>query len=72
MTQLVQTLIDRIRRLPEAEQDRLARTLLAQLDRAPQPPERAQPRTPGLGKGTVTMTDDFDDPLPDGFWLGEA
>ena len=30
------------------------------------------PRTPGLGKGTTEMTDDFDAPLPDSFWLGEA
>lgn len=29
------------------------------------------PRTPGLGKGKVWISDDFDDPLPDEFWLGE-
>src|SRR5690349_14859156 len=25
----------------------------------------------GLDKGTVWMSDDFDDPLPDEFWFGE-
>jgi prevent-host-death family protein len=30
----------------------------------------AQPRTPGLFPGIWT-SDDFDDPLPDEFWLGE-
>lgn len=32
---------------------------------------RVGPRMPGLGKGTLWMSDDFDDPLPDAFWLGE-
>lgn len=32
---------------------------------------RPRKRTPGLGRGTVLfMSDDFDDPLPDAFWLG--
>jgi len=29
-------------------------------------------RIPGLHAGTVWMSDDFDEPLPDEFWLGEA
>ncbi len=29
-------------------------------------------RTPGLHAGTTWVSDDFDDPLPDEFWLGEA
>ncbi len=28
-------------------------------------------RVAGLGKGTIHMAPDFDDPLPDSFWLGE-
>lgn len=28
-------------------------------------------RVPGLGVGTIWMSDDFDAPLPDSFWLGE-
>lgn len=28
-------------------------------------------RTPGLHAGMIHMSDDFDAPLPDEFWLGE-
>lgn len=28
-------------------------------------------RIPGLHKGMIWMSDDFNDPLPDEFWLGE-
>ena len=28
-------------------------------------------RIPGLNKGEIWTSDDFDDPLPDEFWLGE-
>ena len=28
-------------------------------------------RTPGLHAGMIWVSDDFDDPLPDEFWLGE-
>ncbi len=29
-------------------------------------------RVPGLHRGAIIMSDDFDEPLPDEFWLGEA
>lgn len=29
-------------------------------------------RIPGLHADTIWISDDFDDPLPDEFWLGEA
>ena len=29
-------------------------------------------RIPDLNKGTIRISDDFDDPLPDEFWLGTA
>ncbi|MBP8251840.1 MAG: type II toxin-antitoxin system prevent-host-death family antitoxin [Herpetosiphon sp.] len=29
-------------------------------------------RIAGLGRGTIWMSDDFDEPLDDEFWLGEA
>jgi len=32
---------------------------------------KPQKRQAGLGKGTFWMSDDFDKPLPDSFWLGE-
>ncbi len=28
-------------------------------------------RVPGLDRGKIWVSDDFDDPLPDSFWLGE-
>jgi antitoxin (DNA-binding transcriptional repressor) of toxin-antitoxin stability system len=30
-----------------------------------------QRRTAGLHRGAMRMRDDFNDPLPDAFWLGE-
>jgi prevent-host-death family protein len=29
-------------------------------------------RIPGLNKGKIWASEDFDDPLPDSFWTGEA
>lgn len=34
--------------------------------------ESEKKRVPNLGLGTITMADDFDDPLPDEFWLGAS
>lgn len=28
-------------------------------------------RVAGLNRGTISMREDFDEPLPDGFWLGQ-
>jgi len=42
---------------------------VARLTPIPQP--KAAPRIPGLHAGTVWMSDDFNDPLPDEFWLGD-
>lgn len=35
------------------------------------PPEPAPPRIAPLHPGSIWMSDDFDDPLPDEFWEGE-
>ena len=35
-------------------------------------PSELPPRTLGLNRGAMKMSDDFDEPLPDEFWLGEA
>ncbi len=77
MTQLLEQAIERLTRianLPPSEQERIAAGVLSMLgaksdDRAPFPVER---RIAGLGKGTVRMAKDFDVPLPDAFWLGDA
>ncbi len=36
-------------------------------------PDQTRPhrRRAGLSEGTASIADDFDAPLPDGFWLGE-
>jgi hypothetical protein len=73
MTQLVQSLLERLAQLPEPVQHRLAKRFLKELAEAeaqtePQP----RMRRAGLGQGTIVIADDFDEPLPDAFWLGEA
>ena len=35
------------------------------------PAESSSTRTAGLHKGAIQMSDDFDAPLPDSFWLGD-
>jgi hypothetical protein len=72
MTALVQSLLERLSQLPESMQNHLATRFLKEIEDAetqttPQPPKRVA----GLGKGTIIIGDDFDDPLPDAFWLGE-
>lgn len=34
-------------------------------------PEPTKKRKPNMHPGYFVMSDDFDDPLPDSFWLGE-
>ncbi len=36
------------------------------------PPPDVQRRTAGLSEGTALIAADFDAPLSDGFWLGDA
>jgi len=31
-----------------------------------------RPRIPGLNRGKIWISEDFDDPIPDEFWTGEA
>ena len=37
----------------------------------PDLPDRRWKRTLGLTRGAIRVAADFDDPLPDSFWLGE-
>lgn len=72
MTQLVQSLLERLSQLPEPTQDHLAKRFLKELEEAEAQPENPlHHRIAGLGKGTIAIADDFDEPLPDSFWLGE-
>jgi Transposase IS66 family len=34
--------------------------------------QQPRKRVAGLGKGTIVIADDFDEPLPEAFWLGKA
>ena len=83
MTPTLEILLTRASRLPDAAQDRLARRWLQDVDAqvgteadaadwgdlAPRP---VRERVAGLGRGTVQMSSDFDDPLPDSFWMGDG
>ena len=73
MTQLVQSLLERLAQLPEPIQHHLAQRFLKELAEAeaqtePQPHKRIA----GLGQGTIVIADDVDEPLPEAFWLVEA
>ena len=35
------------------------------------PTQAVQQRVPDLNRGEIWMSDDFNDPLPDEFWMGE-
>jgi hypothetical protein len=72
MTQLVQSLLERLAQLPEPVQDHLATRFLQELEDAEtQIDQQPRKRRAGLGKGTIVIADDFDEPLPDAFWLDE-
>jgi hypothetical protein len=73
MTQLVQSLVERLAQLPEPLQQRLAQHFLKEVEEAEtQMVQQPRQRTAGLGKGTIVIAEDFDEPLPEAFWLGEA
>jgi len=73
MTQLVQSLVERLAQLPEPLQNRLAQHFLQAVEEVEtQMAQQPRQRIAGLGKGTIVIADDFDEPLPEVFWLGEA
>jgi hypothetical protein len=73
MTQLVQALAERLAQLPEPVQNRLAKHFLQEVEEVEsQLAQQPRQRIAGLGKGTIVIADDFDEPLPEAFWLGEA
>ena len=74
MTQQLEKVITRLKdlaRLPEREQDRIAARLKAELDKITAKTPSQGKRIAGLGEGTFEIPDDFDEPLPDEFWLGD-
>ena len=62
---------DTIDHLPEDQKQILLQRLHAGTMRDVQTPVPKK-RVAGLGEGTIWMSDDFTDPLPDDFWLGEG
>jgi hypothetical protein len=73
MTQLVQSLVERLAQLPELVQNRLATHFLQEVEAAEtQMAQQPRKRIAGLGKGTIIIAEDFDEPLPEAFWLGKA
>ena len=73
MTQLVQSLVERLAQLPEPVQNRLAMHFLKELEEAEtQLGQQPHQRVAGLGQGTIVIAEDFDEPLPEAFWLSEA
>ncbi|WP_089718190.1 DUF2281 domain-containing protein [Candidatus Entotheonella palauensis] len=64
MTQLVQSLLERLSQLPESMQDHLAKRFLKELEEVEDQRENLpHKRIAGLGKGTMVIADDFDEPL---------
>ena len=66
------TLIDQLPAELQKEVYNFAAFLLEKKRQPPhtqKPPEK--PRVMDLHKGQVWMSDDFDEPLPDEFWLGK-
>ncbi len=54
--------------LPRTEAEQLLQHLTQRLAHLPEPPME---RIAGLHPGAFQPTADFDDPLPDEFWLGK-
>ena len=73
MTQLVQSLLERLAQLPEPVQNRLAKHFLQELEEAEtQIDQQPRKRRAGLGEGTIVIADDFDEPLPEVVYLQRA
>jgi hypothetical protein len=64
-----QALLEQVRALTPAQQQEVLDFAAFLHQKTPQPVPKK--RTPGLHPGAFVMSDDFDDPLPDSFWLGE-
>jgi hypothetical protein len=72
----LQELLTEAKNLNNQEKIQLAMQLLQWLDMNINPDTKMTPekkvRQPGLNPGSCIFGDDFDQPLPDDFWLGES
>lgn len=77
-SQVVDTTSELIAKLQTLPPEKLQQVLdfvefLAQKYTQPQETEQTpEKRVLGLNQGEIWMSDDFNDPLPDEFWLGEG
>lgn len=62
---------DKLLVLPPEQQQQVLDFIDFLLQKYAQPPAKKK-RILDLNKGEIWMSDDFNDPLPDEFWLGET
>ncbi|WP_256871915.1 DUF2281 domain-containing protein [Nostoc sp. TCL26-01] len=68
-------LIAKLQTLPAEQQQQVldfVEFLVQKYVQAQQPQQPPEKRVPDLNRGEIWMSDDFNDPLPDEFWLGEG
>ena len=73
-TMTIEQIIEQLRQLPQSKQDEAAEQLSLFIKKyglslQAQP---IQKRRAGLHAGYIEVREDFDDPLPDEFWSGQA
>lgn len=70
----IESIIQELEKIPEPMQLSVL-AFIHSLDRSATPdnhrPPGLPPRTLGINRSAMKMSDDFDEPLPDEFWLGE-
>jgi Protein of unknown function (DUF2281) len=71
----IESIVQELEKIPEPMQVSVL-AFIRSLDVSATPehhqPSELPPRILGLNRGAMKMSDDFDEPLPDEFWLGEA
>ncbi|KAF3888117.1 MULTISPECIES: type II toxin-antitoxin system VapB family antitoxin [Nostocales] len=65
-------LIAKLQTLPLEQQQQVLDFVEFLVQKYPHPQQSSQKRVLGLNQGEIWMSDDFNDPLPDEFWLGEG
>jgi hypothetical protein len=73
LTVIEKEVLDNMHDLPLDKQQSILDFSLFIKSIAANPIQNTKPlkRQAGLGKGSTWMSEDFDEPLPDSFWLGE-
>jgi hypothetical protein len=70
----IESIVRELEKIPEPMQLSVLefiRSLGGSLGTEDRHPSALPPRILGLNRGAMKMSDDFDEPLPDEFWLGE-